>query len=574
METPDAAPSVLRKWRLLTVCVGANLLEAVLVLALAPSADLSLAPQASSIGPFGVFHDLRWLSVYSNSWWSPAEIAGVLGLRALLMAACVRWAWPSAGDPRSGDTHVPALPSWLRLWGRGAGASALLSVFLWPSVAVLFASAVVPVSWLFIAAVPAAVFVSMIVQPVAVRTGWWRRALPIRAVGWALLSFLVATVAGVLISAMSSVPEAALGIAALGGLFNAWAWHGTVRAVVLPAHADRIRPVVPVALAGLVGGVVAGTLVGFTQARQTEVQSTRLQEAHAIAFDAGPPVLIVDGYGSNWTGVKDHPVPGAWSETHFSYRGVSPAGQALPYTSKDTVKPLKTLVRLLASQVASVAQTDRRPVSLVAESEGAILAEAYLHSTPLAPVSTAILLSPLLSSVAVSYPAGGSDGWGQAGEWGMAALGNAFQSSAPIDLSPQNHFLRSIVADGPLVRRLDSCPVPGVRQVGLLSLADAVGVPPHLRPSFRTIVVPFFHGGMLQRASLDRTVGRLLAHLPVAGDHLMSTLASAVSWAASSWQVPTLPDSYFARTVTGPPRNQCATVDADLAGVIWGSASR
>lgn len=574
VANPERPATAMRRWLLPAVCAGANLLEAALVLAFAPRADLSLAPQASSIGPFGVFHDLRWMSVYGNSWWSTAEIAGVLGLRALLMAACVRWAWPAPGHDSVAAVPVPARPSWLRLWGRGAAASAMLTMFLWPSVAVLFASAVVPVSWLFIAAVPAAVFVAVLVQPVAVRTGWWRRALPLRAIGWALLSFLVATVAGLLASASASVPEAALAIAVLAGLFNAWAWQGTVRAVVQPAHADRIRPVVPVALAALVGGVVGGTLAGFSQARQTAFEATRAQEGHPSVSGTGPPVLIIGGYGSSWTGVEDHPVPGAWDETHFSYRGAGTDGRPLPYNGVDTVKPLKTLVRLLAAQVADLAQGKQRPVSLVAESEGAIVAEAYLHSTPEAPVSRAILLSPLLSSGGVTYPAGGSGGWGQAGEWGMAALGGAFQSSAPIDLSPQNHFLRSIVAEAPLVRRLDSCPVHGVHQVGLLSLADAVGVPPHLRPAFQTIVLPFFHGGMLKRASVDRTVGRLLADGPVRGDPLMSALASAVSWAASSWQVPALPDSYFAGSTSSPAASRCATVDSGLARLVWGSASR
>ncbi|HEX4865935.1 MAG TPA: hypothetical protein VFV02_17835, partial [Acidimicrobiales bacterium] len=279
MRPPKRLQSLPRRRPLLSVCVGANLLEAVLVLAFAPKADLSLAPQASAIGPFGVFHDLRWLSVYSNSWWSAPEIAAVLGLRALLLAACVRWAWPSGGAGEAGAGSPR--PSWLRLWGRGAVGSAVLAVFLWPSVAVLFASAVVPVSWLFIAAVPAAVFVSVIVQPVAVRNGWWRRAVPLRAVGWALLSFLVATVAGLAASATASVPEVALGVAALTGVFNAWAWVGTVRAVVKPRQPERLRPVVPIALTALVLGVAGGALAGFSQARNTAVQATRSQESHA-----------------------------------------------------------------------------------------------------------------------------------------------------------------------------------------------------------------------------------------------------------------------------------------------------
>src|SRR5207302_5397008 len=88
-------PTVFRKWQLIALCAGANLLEATLVLSFVPGRALSLSPQASAVASFGVFHDLRWLSVYSNSWAAAgAEISAAIALRALLIAMAVRWAWP------------------------------------------------------------------------------------------------------------------------------------------------------------------------------------------------------------------------------------------------------------------------------------------------------------------------------------------------------------------------------------------------------------------------------------------------------------------------------------------------
>ncbi|MGH9115785.1 MAG: hypothetical protein ACRDWW_08150, partial [Acidimicrobiales bacterium] len=80
----------------MATCVGANVLEGALVLAFDPGASSSLAPQASSIAPFATFHDLRWLSVFSNSWWAfAAEAGAMLVLRGAFVAAAVGWAWPS-----------------------------------------------------------------------------------------------------------------------------------------------------------------------------------------------------------------------------------------------------------------------------------------------------------------------------------------------------------------------------------------------------------------------------------------------------------------------------------------------
>src|SRR5581483_7669711 len=120
------------------------------------------------------------------------------------------------------------------------------------------------VSWLFLAAVPLALGVALVVHPVAVAGGWWRRTIHWRGLGWMLASFAALTVAAAVIAA---VPGWAAGpVAAAAGLFNSRAWVGTVSAVVDPRRSHRALPVVPVSLAAMVAVVVAGSLAGFTQA--------------------------------------------------------------------------------------------------------------------------------------------------------------------------------------------------------------------------------------------------------------------------------------------------------------------
>ncbi|MGH9057397.1 MAG: hypothetical protein ACRDYY_16295 [Acidimicrobiales bacterium] len=556
---------------LVAVCVGANVLEGALVLAFDPGASSSLAPQASAIAPFATFHDLRWLSVFSNSWWAfAAEAAAMLLVRGAFVGAAVGWAWPSPSRHGASGAAAASKPGVRQRWVRGILATAFLACLLAPCVVLLFASAVVPVSWLVIAGVPAALLVSLILHPVAVRRDWWRRILPLRSLGWILLSFLVATLAGVAISAAPS--GVALVVDALAGVFNAWAWCGMVTSVVVRPEARRPYPVVPVALAVLVVGVSIGALTSFSNARATEVAKiARARDAGGSPISpkrgAGHPVLLLSGYGSAWTGGAVHPIPGAWQEVRFSYRGVGRDGVPLAYTGADTVKPLTELDRMLAYQVQRLAGLTGQRVDLVAESEGALVVETYLHAAPDAPVATVVLTSPLLTSGGVSYPPAPAGRWGIAAAGGMAALGRALQSTAPINLSPQNPFLRSIVREAPLLRTLATCPVGGVHQVALLALADAVGVPAHFRAAFPTVVVADFHGGMLQNPSLQRTIAAILAGKAPDRPSPLQAAEDLVRWAASSWQVPDLPASYYPLTSAGAPLT-CHQIDAGLEGLL------
>ncbi|MGH9017254.1 MAG: hypothetical protein ACRDY1_05855, partial [Acidimicrobiales bacterium] len=362
--------------------------------------NTALALQVNGVAPYGAFHDLRWLAVYGSSWWSVALslVALVVG-RGTVTALSVRWAWPEEVDFRGFAHHLR----------RGMGATILAVVLLAPSTTLLFALAVVPLSWLFIAAVPAAIVVALIVCPVAVRGGWWRRSIPWSGLVWVGGSFLVFSIGSVV---LGQAPRwAVLPMAAAAGLFNARAWEGLVHAVVVrrPGAGIRMAPVVPVALAALVAGVVVGSTLGFSHARPHPTPATLVRPGSAARGHIGDqPVLVIDGYGSTWNGMPAHPIPGPFFEQRFSYRGLSGSGVPLAYAGSATVQSLDALTASLAMQVDALHRATGRRIDLVAESEGALVAETYLHSKRALPVATVILASPLLDPGRATYPVGGA----------------------------------------------------------------------------------------------------------------------------------------------------------------------
>src|SRR2546423_14647491 len=81
--------------RLVVVCVLVAVGETLLVSSLLSASSVALAAQASAPPPFDLFHDLRWLVVYHESWFGFAfELLLVLGLRTALLSVLVRAARP------------------------------------------------------------------------------------------------------------------------------------------------------------------------------------------------------------------------------------------------------------------------------------------------------------------------------------------------------------------------------------------------------------------------------------------------------------------------------------------------
>jgi hypothetical protein len=498
---------------------------------------MGLAPQVNAPAPFGVFHDLRWLIVYHNSW--PgflAEAAAVLFARGLLTALTVREAWPD-------DI---ARPSPRVLLTRSLAFTFLAALLLMPWTILLFGLAVVSVSWLFFAAVPTVLLLALLVHHGAITSGWWRRAPTPRALGWIALTFVVLTVA----AGITAVSPRALWvpIAALTGVFNAWAWFGMVHAVTGTARSRRFLPLAPAGLALLLGVVVGGSAIGF--ATVSHPVGTRADAATAGSDPGsqggpgqatGKPVLVASGFWSSWNGKSAPPFSGHYDEQRFSYRGVDPTGRPLPYRSADTQQPLLQLERLMSDQVDALYSQTGKPVSIVAESEGSLVAKTYLTASPHAPVSTLIMVSPLVQPARVYYPPAGAAGWGVVGGLGLQGLSDTVGAETTVDLAPSQPFLRSIVEDAPALRSVLSCPVAGVRQYAVQPLADAVASGSSQPLGIPTAVVPAFHGGLLGDPTADRVIQDVLGGGTPSDSSLWSLAEQVIGPASSAWQVPDLP---------------------------------
>jgi hypothetical protein len=527
----------LSRWRLIALCSGAGALEAALLTQLGVQSGMGLAPQVNAPVPFGAFHDLRWLIVYHNSW--PgflAEAAAVLFARGLLTALTVREAWPD-------DIARPAPRVLLT---RSIAFTFLVALLLMPWTILLFGLAVVSVSWLFFAAVPTVLLLAFLVHHGAITSGWWRRAPAPRALGWIALTFAVLTVS----AGLTAVSPRALWvpIAALTGVFNAWAWFGMVHAVTGTARSHRFLPLAPAGLAVLLGVVVGGSAIGF--ATVSHPASSRADAAAAgpdpgnqggPAQATGKPVLVASGFWSSWNGKTAPPFSGHYDEQRFSYRGLDAAGRPLPYQSADTQQPLLQLERLMSDQVDALYHQTGKPVSIVAESEGSLVAKTYLTASPHAPVSTLIMVSPLVQPARVYYPPSGVAGWGVVGGLGLQGLSDTVGAETTVDLAPSQPFLRSIVQDAPALRSVLSCPVAGVRQYAVLPLADAVASGNAKPLGIPTAVVPAFHGGLLGDPNADAMIQDVLGGGSPSDSSLLSVAERIIGPASSAWQVPELP---------------------------------
>jgi hypothetical protein len=562
------------RWRLVALCCALNVAETAGVMALDPGARPELAPQASAIAPFGVFGDLRWVSVYNNSWAALAgELVAMFVVRGLITAVSIALAWPA-------HLRRPAAGKLLR---RSFFATVLAAVLLSPSVTLLFGLAAMPVSWLFLAAVPAALLVAFIIHPAPVSGDWWQRLVAPRAVGFVVLAFLAMSLAS---AAMDTTPAPLWPlVAVLGGLFNAWCWVKLVHSVVDRRPVRRTVPVAAMVALALVGTVIGGTLIGFGQARQAQARAASAAKAAAASGQSGEKapavawsrpgtglsVLVVTGYGSSWSGQEAHPVPGSYIEERFSYRGLGPDGLPLPYTGSDTAKPLPELDRMLLDQVAALQARTGRPVDVVAESEGALVAKTALLADPGTAVQTLVLASPLEAPGRVWYPTIGDQDWGVASNAAMRLMGDALQSVAPINLSPDNPLFASLDQQAPILENAMSCPIAGLRQFALLPLADATVSPAAERLSFPSVVLAAFHGGLIESASGERIISRVLADRPVGNNQLLALAEEAISYAATAWQVPALEPLDYPRTAhsTGATYGECSQIAGELRSSIF-----
>jgi hypothetical protein len=548
---------------LIVLAVGLPVIEALILGMIGAANAQALAPQASAPAPFGVFHDLRWLLVFHPSWHAFAlELAALIVVRSTITALLLRAAWPIGKDP----------PGPMRLAAGSVAFTMVSALVLLPFAALLLGMAIVSLSWLFFIAVPSVLGVAALLHHGAVVPTWWRERPPGRTVAWVLLSFLVLTMA----SAVVVLTPGPLRLPAVGaaGLFNAWAWHSIVHTLSCARPARRFMPVAPLGVAALVGVILLGVSVGFsvssrsTQLARAAQVTPRTSYAAAGTGDAmeptaGRPVLLVSGFGSRYVGRDDG--IGAWAdERRFSYRGIDPDGRPLPYQDADTYQDVSRSVALMARQVEAFRADVQQPVTIIAESEGALVAKAYLMSHPDAPVDTLVLLSPLVEPGGAYYPPAGDDGWGVAGGLGLRWITAVVRSLSPLDVTTDDGLFRSLADDAPAFREMLACPVDGVDQLAVFPLADAVaGAEPHLH-GVPSAVVPAFHGGLTDNHAVQRTIRALLQGGASPDYGWWEATDTVIRAGAAAWRVPLLPISINPVWERGDDASSCG----DIAGLV------
>jgi hypothetical protein len=541
---------------LVAVCALAAVLETVLVDRFATPSTLGISTQVSAPPPFGVFHDLRWIFVYHESWIGFAlELFAFVVFRSAMTTMCLRYAWPRDVAPEPLATSIRR--------------SVLFTVFagllLAPWAALLFALAVVSLSWLFFVAVPVVLLLALFVHGGAVTGSWWYRTVSARSVAWVFLAFGALTAFG---SLLTVCPEwARVPLALVAGGANAWLWLRVIDAVLHRRRAPRPIPVALFGIAAVLVLVVGGTVTGFAlasdRARPVASAAGSPDWTPAGSTPTATPLVVVTGFNTRWTGRPSQFVHVALPQRRFSYRGTE-RGLPLPYAPEDTHRELRALVRELRSQVARYHATTGRPLTIVAESEGALLAATYLAATPRAPVRNFVVLSPIVQPGRVYYPSPGAEGWGAASAAALEGFAWALAGISPVRVTPDTPFFRSVVDDAPALQGLLSCRIPGVRQLAVLPLDTAVSAPDRHALSIPYTVVPGFHGGMLDDARTASIVTQVVAGKRVAPDDGWSLAEEVISAGASAWQVPQLSSTINALWSHGPDPRDCDAIRAHL----------
>jgi hypothetical protein len=515
------------RWLLVILAVGLPLAELAVLGGLGIPSGRGLAAQVSAPGPFGVFHDLRWLFVFHDS--VLGFVLGVLVLvvlRSLLGALLVRSAWP--GRP----------PRFAVLVGHAAVITVVAAFFLSPWVTLLFGAAVIPLSWVYFAAVPPAIATVVVLCHGGVDTGWWRRLPPARSAAWIALSFLVLSLSALGVAGQPA--PVAVAVVALTGLFNAWAWDHSVAAIVtgLPARPRRLAPVTVIVAALVFVGVLVGSQIGF---------AARSQEDPGV-WSPGDPragdraVLLVGGFAS---GCCDEG-PNLQGDTvgiyveQFSYWGLTAEGDPLPHGGSATDADLSRMARLMAVQVDSLSRRSGGLVAVVAESEGTLVAAAYLEEYPEAPVDRLMLLSPIIEPGRVTYPDPGNEGQGVVAGYQLRAFTELIDAMAPITLSADGPLADSVRREAPDLRGGWGCDRPEIEEVAVLPLADAVTNPSGGEFAVEVIVVPGFHGGLRGRPDVQEMIRSWVMGGDLEGSQLWLAVDQVITGTASAWQVPSL----------------------------------
>jgi hypothetical protein len=223
----------------------------------------------------------------------------------------------------------------------------------------------------------------------------------------------------------------------------------------------------------------------------------------------------------------------------FSYAGLDAKGRPIPGGSDDDL-PLPALGDRIATQVRALSAAARRPVAVVAESEGTLGVYAMLARDPGLPVSAVVLLSPIVGpGTAGDLP--GPDGT-SVSEDALDELNQLVGNMSQYGPGGAQALLSSVSRYGAryfdaTLRAAESAGGKAIRWLAVVPLADAVTLPCAL-PS-GVIVVPALHGGLLGDPEvLPLVTGFLSGGAVAAPDGGLREAAAVIAGAAAAWRIP------------------------------------
>jgi hypothetical protein len=527
---------LLARPKLLLPAVLGPVAETAAIMILGPKGSAALGPQLTAPPPFDLFHDLRWISVYHNSWPLLAiELLAAIGFRSAYVAWMLQGAWPRE--------HAPAMPAAAL---RAAPFYAASTILLLPWVAILFGMALTHLSYLFFVAVPPALAIVLVVHRGALAQAagrWWRWQPSWFSLAWIVGSFAWLTAAGAIIS-VSPLPVA-LPVAAAAGLLNAKAMITITASIAGADEGQHLEhpTLVPVALVTTFVVVVGGAFVGFAAAVP---QRGGFDQTVGIPASAGGhPVLVAAGFNSHWDPPPHLPLPSGFTAWRYSYRGLGPGNELLSYGPTDTLQPLLVSARRMGEQVDALHRAYGEPVTIVAESEGALVARIYLlriYRPGSGDVDRAVLLDMPIGDSSVYYPPPGSQGWGVASGWGLRALAAVVRNLGPLKVSADAPVFRDIAECRSLMVDAVHAQAPaGVDLVTVQALADAVDAIGGLEvPASRRYVVASAHGGLIAQRSVQSLIYDSLSGRLGQQSSTSLTAVRVISAVASPWQAPGL----------------------------------
>ncbi|MFU8874524.1 hypothetical protein [Micromonospora sp. SL4-19] len=515
-------PSRARLLALLVVAAAVPLAESLVLVSFRFRQAEGLIGQASAVWPYDSYHDLRWLLVYHNSWLTFAlGLVGALVVRGMLSATLVGLAWPA---------RVPR-PSARSLLLRNLGVAAFSAAVVAPFAALAVAASVVSLSWVLFTSLVPMLILAPFLQRMAVGAGWWHGLPSAELVAWSLLDFVVITVAGGLVWTAPEgwTPVVAAAVGAINGLL----WNRMVRVAVRPSHVRlRWMPVVPIVVVLALALPLAAQVLSHPGNEKNTFTPPIFN--NPLAADVPYAVVLLAGHNSAYDG---RPAADPRVE-RFSYAGLDAQGRPLPYPPTRTHQSLASSADLLAVQVQALHRRTGRPIALVGESEGAMVARTYFRHRSDTPVTALLMFSPLVRTGRAYYPPpDASSGWGIATGWllrGMFDLANLGSSAGS---HPDEPFVRSLLEDAPFYRLETMCPIPGVRVIAFLPTVTAAETTPGPFTKIPVVEVPSFHGGFLSRKVVESQVIDFLA-----GENISQVRREygLLQGLAAAWQAPLL----------------------------------